>query len=54
MASRPLQKKRKGRAAISLGAVPPDKKQQKQNKSGVGVFFLLWYVLFGFPTIAPE
>ena len=51
-ASRPLQKG-KGRAATSLGAVPTDKQQQKQNKSGVGVIFLLWYMLFGFPTSAP-
>lgn len=45
MASRPLQKG-KGLAATSLGAVPPDKQKQKR----VGVLFLLWYVLFGFPT----
>jgi hypothetical protein len=54
-ASRPLQKG-KGRAATSLGAAPPGKqqqqKQQQQNKSGVGAFIQLWYVLFGSPTSA--
>jgi len=49
-ATRPLQKG-KGRAATSLGAVPPDKQKQKQKH--VVLLFLLWYVLFGFPTSAP-
>jgi hypothetical protein len=33
-ASRPLRKG-KGRAATSLGAVPPDKQKQKQKRVGV-------------------
>ena len=49
-AASPLQKG-KGLAATSLGAVPPDKQKQKQKR--VGVLFLLWYVLFGFPTSTP-
>jgi hypothetical protein len=48
-----LHENRKGRAAATLGEVPPDEQQQQQNKSGAGAFSQLWYVLFGFPNSVP-